>query len=229
MMFTLPAFIAYFILLMLIPLWAQSKVKSAYKKYSKVANSTGMSGAEVAREILNRNGLSDIPIQEIGGQLSDHYDPRKKVVHLSSDIYHGKSLAGTAVAAHEVGHAIQDQHDYAPLRFRHSLVPVANLGSNMAWIFILAGIFLQMTGAMLIGIIFFAAAVLFQLVTLPVEFNASSRAMDQVVSLGIIRNDEERKTRKVLNAAAMTYVAAAVVAMMELLRFVLMFVGMNDD
>lgn len=228
-MFSMPAIIVYFIILIAVPMWAQSKVKKTYKKYSKVSNSTGISGAEVARRILDHNGLFDVSIQEVQGELSDHYDPRKKVVNLSTGIHNGHSLAGTAVAAHEVGHAIQDSQDYAPLRFRHSLVPAANLGSNMAWIFIIGGMLLQMTGAMLIGIIFFAAAVLFQLVTLPVEFNASSRAMDQVVDLGIIRNEEERKTRKVLNAAAMTYVAAAIVAMMELLRFVLMFVGMNDE
>lgn len=205
------------------------KVRSAYKTYSQVASSSGMTGAEVARRILDANGLYDVTIEEVQGTLTDHYDPRTKTVRLSSDIYHGYSVAGTAVAAHEVGHAIQDAEGYAFLRFRHALVPAANLGSNLSFFIILAGIIFQSANLLLLGIIFMAAAVLFQIVTLPVEFNASSRAMEQVVSLGIIRNDEERNTRKVLDAAALTYVAAAIVAVIELLRFVLIFIGMNND
>lgn len=222
-------FLIYFIVLLIIPLWAQMKVRSAYKTYSQVPSSSGMTGAEVARKILDANGLYDVTIEEVHGTLTDHYDPRTKTVRLSSDIYHGYSVAGTAVAAHEVGHAIQDAEGYAFLRFRHALVPVANLGSNLSFFIILAGIIFQSANLLLLGIIFMAAAVLFQIVTLPVEFNASSRAMEQVVSLGIIRNDEERNTRKVLDAAALTYVAAAIVAVIELLRFILIFVGMNND
>ncbi|TCP31623.1 hypothetical protein EV207_102113 [Scopulibacillus darangshiensis] len=222
-------YIIYFLILMAVPIWAQSRVKKAYAKYSEVANSTGLTGAQVARRILDENGLYNIDIQEVGGTLSDHYDPRGKVVRLSSGIYHGDSIAGTAVAAHEVGHAIQDANDYSPLRIRHAMVPVANIGSNFSYILILAGFFLHMANLTLIGVIFFAAAVLFQLVTLPVEFNASSRALDQIVNLGIVQNNEEKRARKVLNAAALTYVAAALVAVMELLRFVLMFVGINND
>ena len=205
------------------------KVRSAYKTYSQVASSSGMTGAEVARRILDANGLYDVTIEEVQGTLTDHYHQRTKTVRLSSDIYHGYSVAGTAVAAHEVGHAIQDAEGYAFLRFRHALVPAANLGSNLSFFIILAGIIFQSANLLLLGIIFMAAAVLFQIVTLPVEFNASSRAMEQVVSLGIIRNDEERNTRKVLDAAALTYVAAAIVAVIELLRFVLIFIGMNND
>lgn len=205
------------------------KVRSAYKTYSQVASTSGMTGAEVARRILDANGLYDVTIEEVQGTLTDHYDPRTKTVRLSSDIYHGNSVAGTAVAAHEVGHAIQDAEGYAFLRFRHALVPAANLGSNLSFFIILAGIIFQSANLLLLGIIFMAAAVLFQIVTLPVEFNASSRAMEQIVSLGIIRNDEERSTRKVLDAAALTYVAAAIVAVIELLRFVLIFIGMNND
>ncbi|WP_096188650.1 zinc metallopeptidase [Evansella halocellulosilytica] len=223
------AFILYIAILMLIPLWAQSKVKSTYKKYSQVRASSGMTGAEVARKILNDNGLYDVHVEPVKGKLTDHYDPRKKVVRLSESNYYGNSVAGAAVAAHEVGHAIQDEEGYAFLRFRHALVPVANFGSNISFFFILAGIFLQMTGMLLAGIIFMSAAVLFQLVTLPVEFNASNRAMEQVVSVGVIRNDEERETKKVLNAAALTYVAAALVAVAELVRFILMYVAMNND
>ncbi|MCA0172061.1 zinc metallopeptidase [Bacillus sp. RAR_GA_16] len=222
-------FLIYFVLLLIIPLWAQGRVKSAYKKYSKVPNSSGMTGAQVARKILDENGLYSVGVEEVRGHLSDHYDPRSKTVRLSSGNFHGNSVAGAAIAAHEVGHAIQDEQDYAPLRFRHTLVPVANLGSNFSYFIILAGILMASSNFILLGIIFMSAAVLFQLVTLPVEFNASNRAMEQVVSTGVIRNDEERETKKVLNAAALTYVAAAVVALLELMRFVFIFIGMNDD
>lgn len=219
----------YFILIILIPIWAQMKVKSAYKKYSKVASSSQMSGREVARRILDSNGLYDVSVEETRGVLSDHYDPRSKVVRLSSDNYHGHSVAAAAIAAHEVGHAIQDQEEYSFLRFRSALVPVASFGSNASWIFILIGMFTQLSGMLLLGIILMAAGVLFQFVTLPVEFNASNRAMDQVVSLGIIRNEEERETKKVLDAAALTYVAAAAVAILELVRLVLIYTGMSRD
>ncbi|MBQ6447320.1 MULTISPECIES: zinc metallopeptidase [Niallia] len=219
----------YFILIILIPIWAQMKVKSAYKKYSKVASSSQMSGREVARRVLDSNGLYDVSVEETRGVLSDHYDPRSKVVRLSTENYHGHSVAAAAIAAHEVGHAIQDQQEYSFLRFRSALVPVANFGSNASWIFIMIGIFARLDGMLLLGIILMAAGVLFQFVTLPVEFNASNRAMDQVVSLGIIRNDEERETKKVLNAAALTYVAAAAVAVLELVRLLLIYTGMSRD
>jgi uncharacterized protein len=219
----------YFILIILIPIWAQMKVKSAYKKYSKVASSSQMSGREVARRILDSNGLYDVSVEETRGVLSDHYDPRSKVVRLSTDNYHGHSVAAAAIAAHEVGHAMQDQEEYSFLRFRSALVPVASFGSNASWIFILIGMFTQLSGMILLGIILMAAGVLFQFVTLPVEFNASNRAMDQVVSLGIIRNEEERETKKVLDAAALTYVAAAAVAVLELVRLILIYTGMSRD
>ncbi|WP_077618580.1 zinc metallopeptidase [Bacillus sinesaloumensis] len=219
--------LVYFALIIIIPIYAQIKVKSAYKKYSQIPSSSGMSGAEVARRILDQNGLYDVRIEETPGVLSDHYDPRSKVVRLSTENYYGNSVAGAAVAAHEVGHAIQDQQNYAFLRFRHALVPVANIGSNFSWILIIAGMIFTIPSLMLYGIIFMAAAVLFQLVTLPVEFNASSRAMNEIVSAGVIRNDEERETKKVLNAAALTYVAAAAVAVLELLRLILMYTGMT--
>ncbi|WP_209122614.1 zinc metallopeptidase [Alkalihalobacillus sp. BA299] len=225
----LGAFIVYFAIILIIPLWAQRKVKSAYKKYSQIGASSGMTGAQVARKILDDNGLYDVSVEPVRGELTDHYDPRAKAVRLSEKNYYGNSVAGAAVAAHEVGHAIQDAEEYAFLRFRHALVPVANFGSNTSFIILIAGFIMGMSGLVLLGIIFMAAAVLFQLVTLPVEFNASSRAMHQMVSTGIIRNNEERETRKVLDAAALTYVAAALVAVMELLRFVLMYIGMNND
>lgn len=224
-------FLLYFAIIILVPLFAQMKVKSAYKKYSKVPASSRMSGADAARRILDSNGLYHVTVEETRGVLSDHYDPRSKTVRLSSDNYHGHSVAGVAIAAHEVGHAIQDQQNYSPLRLRHTLVPVANIGSNFSWILIIIGMIAGMSNFVLLGIVFMAAAVVFQLVTLPVEFNASSRAMNQVVTLGVIRNDEERETKKVLNAAALTYVAAALVAVLELLRLVLIYTGMtrSDD
>ena len=222
-------YLLYFAIIILIPLWAQARVKGTFAKYSRVPSSRGYRGAEVAREILNANGLHDVRIEEGRGFLSDHYDPRSKTVNLSPEIYHGHSIASAAVAAHECGHAIQDAQGYAFLRFRHALVPVANIGSNFSWILIMIGIFAQLSGMLLLGIIFMAVAVLFQVVTLPVEFNASSRALDQVASLGLVGSSEQRETKKVLNAAALTYVAAAAVAVLELLRLLLIFTGMNRN
>lgn len=218
----------YFGILLILPMIAQSKVKSTYKKYSEITTSSKKSGAEVAREILNDNGLYDVSIEEVQGTLTDHYDPRSKVVRLSTDNFHGDSMAASAVAAHEVGHALQDAEEYAFLKFRTALVPLASFGSNSAMFIIIAGILFSMNNLIGLGVIFMAFAVLFQLVTLPVEFNASSRAMNQLVASGIIVNEEERDTKKVLNAAALTYVAAALVAVAELMRFLLIFLSNRD-
>ncbi|QKY69191.1 zinc metallopeptidase [Lentibacillus sp. CBA3610] len=223
----LGGYLIYIALLMIIPLWAQSKVKNTYKKYSKKPTSSSMTGADVARKILNDNGIYDVQVQETKGFLSDHYNPKKKTVNLSSGNFHGQSMASSAIAAHEVGHAIQDAEDYAFLRFRSSLAPIAATGSNMAIFLIIAGMIFSQ-GLLLLGIIFFSAAVLFQLVTLPVEFDASNRAMAQMVSTGVIRNNEERETKKVLNAAALTYVAAALVAVAELVRFILIYAASSE-
>ena len=222
-------FIIYFLIVLIIPIYAQFKVKSTFNKYAKVSSTSGMSGAEVARKILNDNGLFNVAVEETRGYLSDHYDPRAKVVRLSSANYHGNTVAGTAVAAHEVGHAIQDAKDYGFLRFRHSLVPVANFSSNFSWIFILIGIISQASGMLLVGILLLALGVLFQVVTLPVEFNASSRALTQLTTSGIINSNENVYAKRVLNAAALTYVAAAAVAVIELLRLVLIYTGMQND
>lgn len=225
----LGGYLVYIALLLIVPLWAQSKVKSTYKKYSKIATSSQMTGAQVARKVLDDNGLYDVRIEETKGKLSDHYDPRKRVVRLSSENFHGHSQAAAAIAAHEVGHAIQHAEKYAFLQFRTSLFPLANTGSNFSFILIIAGILLSSANLILAGIVFMSFAVLFQLVTLPVEFDASNRAMAQMVSSGVIRNDEERSTKKVLNAAAMTYVAAALVAVAELIRFILMFFMASEE
>lgn len=220
-------FLLYLGLIIILPLYAQFKVKNTYNKYSKIRSTSGMTGAEVARRILDENGLHNVKVVQSEGFLSDHYNPMTKTVALSPHNYQDASVAGTAVAAHEVGHAIQDKEAYAFLRFRHSLVPVANITTNASWIFIMAGIFFSNT-FLGIGILMMAVGVLFQIVTLPVEFNASSRAMDQIVSLGVINNSEERDAKKVLNAAAMTYVAAAAVAVLELVRLILIFTGRDD-
>ena len=211
----------FFILPIILVAWAQMRVRSAFNKYSQVASAARLSGAETARRILRQQGIYDVSVEETSGMLSDHYDPRAKAVRLSSDNFHGHHLAGLAVAAHEVGHAIQHARGYVPLNLRHAILPVANLGSTLGFPLILAGMFFGAAGLMDLGIMFFAGAVLFQIVTLPVEFNASSRAM-AILSQGYLAGDEVRSARRVLNAAAMTYVAAAATAVLNLLSLLLM-------
>lgn len=222
-------YIIYFIIIMLLPLYAQMKVKRTYNKFAEVPAQRGMTGAQVARMILDQHGLMDVRVVPTQGYLADHYNPATKTVALSEDNYYNSSIAGTAVAAHEVGHAIQHAEAYSMLTLRSKLVPAANISSNMSWIFVMIGIFASSTGFLLLGIALLAAGVVFQVVTLPVEFDASKRAMNEVVALGIINNDEEPAARKVLNAAAMTYVAAAAVAVMELARLILVYIGMRSE
>lgn len=214
---------------MLLPLYAQMKVKGTYKKFAKQRTMKGQTGAEVARTILDANGLYDVRVVPTQGVLSDHYNPATKTVALSESNFYEASVAGAAVAAHEVGHAIQHKEAYSMLTLRSKLVPVANISSNMSWIFVMIGIFASSTNFLLLGIVLLAAGVVFQLVTLPVEFDASKRALVQMNSLGIITNEEERPARKVLSAAALTYVAAAAVAVLELLRLILIFTNMRGD
>ncbi|WP_100407231.1 zinc metallopeptidase [Bacillus solitudinis] len=221
--------LVYFALIIAVPIFIQMYLKKTYAKYLKVGASSGMTGAQAARKVLDENGLYNINIEAVKGKLSDHYDPRAKAVRLSEDNYYGTSISSISVATHEVGHAIQDAEEYAFLRFRHALVPVASFGSNFSFIFIIAGMLMQWSGALLLGIILMGGAVAFQFITLPVEFDASNRARAAMVSSGLIRNDEESGVKRVLNAAALTYVAATVVAVLELLRFVLMYLGMNSD
>lgn len=212
---------------MVLPLWAQHKVKSNYEKYSQVRSTSGKTGQEVAIEILHANGIYGVDVVEGKGFLTDHYDPRKKVLVLSPANFSRPSVAGTAIAAHEVGHAIQHAEGYFFLRFRTSLVPLANVGSSVGYLAVFAGIILTTmqstlgSTALWIGIAFMSLAVLFSIVTLPVEFNASSRAMKQIKSLDIVNEKEHRHAKKVLTAAAMTYVAATAVALAELARFIL--------
>ena len=206
----------------LLTIYAQFKISSTYSKYSQVRSERGYTGAQTARMILDRNGLHDVQVEMTHGRLSDHYDPRGKVVRLSEDVYRGTSLASVAVAAHETGHAVQDDKEYYPMRLRASLVPVANFGSQLGPILIFVALLMPKLDWLLqIGIVAFAAAVLFQVVTLPVEFNASNRAMSLLESEGVLGRDEVGGARKVLSAAALTYVAAALVAVLELVRLLL--------
>ena len=222
--------------MMMIPVFLLSafssfKVKSSFNKYSKVYLRSGMSGAQVARRILDRNGLSHINVVETGGFLSDHYDPIKKVVRLSPDVYRGQTVAAVGVAAHETGHAIQHKESYQPLILRNMIVPVASIGSNFAWIIIFAGFLLGALGLVKIGIALFSIVVVFQVLTLPVEFNASSRAKKILAAEGYVSPTELQGVNSVLSAAAMTYVAAATSAIMTLLYFLLRagILGGNDD
>lgn len=196
--------------------YAQMKISSTFNKYLKVSSNTGMSGAQVAKEILDKNGLNHIRVEHVRGNLTDHYDPRSKVVRLSDNVYRGSSIAAVSVAAHEVGHAIQHAEGYYPLIIRDNIAPIANLGSRMVWIFIILG-FLVSPFLIDVGIALFLAAVLFQIVTLPVEFNASRRALVQLED-GIASTEMIKPAKKVLSAAALTYVAATLVAVAELLR-----------
>ena len=201
-------------------MYAQSKVKSTFMKYLKVGTKKGYRGYEVARAILDNNGLRDVPIEMSRGHLSDHYDPRKRVLRLSREVYEGTSIASVSVAAHEVGHAIQHADGYSPLTIRNAIFPVARFGSSAAWFFIIAGFFIH-PDLFDIGILLFGAAVLFQVVTLPVEFNASSRAIELLGSNGFIVSEEQRPAKRVLNAAALTYVAAMAAAVSQLIRLLL--------
>jgi len=208
---------------LLLTLYAQYKVRTTYTKYSQVLANNGLSGREVAEEILMNNNLKNIKIEPIEGVLTDHYDPRVKKLGLSQEIYYGKSLAAQGIVAHEIGHALQDAVGYFPLALRNNLVPVVNFGSRLAVPLFLFGFLFSIPNLMTIGIIAFSLAVFFQVVTLPVEFNASQRAVDLLVKGNIVTNQEEiNSVREVLNAAALTYIAAAAVAILQLLRLVLL-------
>jgi Zn-dependent membrane protease YugP len=216
---------------LLLSVFASIKVKSTFSKYSRVASASGMTGAEVATQILRRNGLTNVAVTETGGFLSDHYDPLKKVVRLSPDVYRSNSISAIGVAAHETGHAVQHAKAYSPLVLRNMMVPVANIGSSLSWIIIIAGFIFGAMGLVKAGIVLFSVVVFFQLVTLPVEFNASSRAKEMLASYGLISQTELVGVRKVLSAAAMTYVAAAASSVVTLLYFLIRagLLGGRDD
>lgn len=213
-----------------ISLIAFAKVKGTYAKYSKVRSRSGMTGAQAADRILKSAGLYEVRIEHIAGSLTDHYDPRTKVLRLSDSVYGSASVAAIGVAAHECGHAIQDDRSYAPLRIRNTLVPAANIGTQAAWPIILVGLFLGSSSFLInLGILLFSLGVLFQIVTLPVEFDASARAIRILGDSGILYEEEVKQTRKVLSAAAMTYVAAAAASILSLLRLLILFGGRDRD
>lgn len=199
-------------------MWAQIKVNSTFTKYSKVSSRRGITGADAARMILDRNGLSNVKIERVSGNLSDHYDPRTNVVRLSDSVYGSDSVAAIGVAAHECGHAVQHATGYGPIKLRMAIIPATQIGSTLSLPLLLLGLFLGMTGLAYIGVAFFALSTFFQLVTLPVEFNASSRALETIEGYGTLDDGELKGARKVLSAAAMTYVAALAVSLLNLLR-----------
>lgn len=220
LMFMLPAFI-----LMLV---VQFYVSSAYRRWSKVATSSRMTGAQAAQHLINRGALYHVRIEPVRGKLTDHYDPRSKVLRLSEGVYNQPSIAAVAIAAHELGHALQDKEDYFPLRLRAALVPAVNIGSYLGWILIFIGMFLQVTGIAWLGVAIFALGAVFALATIPVELNASKRAKQLLVTAGIISGQEEmRGVNNVLNAAALTYVAALITAILQLLYWVSLVFGMG--
>jgi len=215
----------------IIAAWAQHKVTATFDRFYRVGSLSGITAAQAARQILNRQGLDHIRVEQVPGKLSDHYDPQAKALRLSQQVYHSSSLAAIGVAAHEAGHAIQHDEGYAPLAIRSSLVPVAQFGSSAAWILLLAGLILGLPPLARFGVYAFSAVVLFQLVTLPVEFNASSRALALLEGGGYLTREEIPQTKKVLDAAALTYVAAALMGILQLVRLLIIsgMLGRNDE
>lgn len=222
LIYMIPAFI-----LMAITSWY---VKSSYSKWSQVRARSGLTGADAARRLISSAGLYNVQLEGVPGEMTDHYDPTNKVLRLSQGVANRPSVAALAIAAHELGHAMQDAEDYFPLRLRGALVPAVNIGSNLGWILIMAGLFLNFTGLAWIGVIIFSAGAVFALATLPVEFDASARAKRLLTDAGIIVGEEEQRgVNAVLNAAALTYVAALVTAVMQLLYFVSLVGGRSRD
>ncbi len=225
--------ITYIILVLpavIFSLWASAKVNGTYRKYKNLGTSSGMTGAQAARLILDRNGLRNVRIMKIDGQLTDHYDPRNRTISLSQDIHDGSSAVAVGIAAHEVGHAIQHAESYTPLKIRNAIIPVTSIGSQLSIPLVLLGLFLSRVSQDFIllaygGIALFGLVVVFQLLTLPTEFNASSRALAKIGEYGILREDETKPVKKVLSAAAITYVAALAVSLVQLLRLLLIVSG----
>lgn len=222
----------YFLLIipsLLLGLWAQARVRSNMGKYSKVANIRGLTGAQTARQILDSQGLYEVPVEESTGWLSDHYHPGQRALRLSRDVFHGRSVAAAGIAAHEAGHAVQHQQGYGPLRLRSAAVPAANFGGWLGPGICFLGAIMQTPELLGIGVVLFALTTIFTLITLPVEFNASKRARQLLVGHGILYADEMEGVNKVLNAAALTYVAAAVSSVVTLAYYAFMFLGLSRD
>lgn len=225
-MFYDPTYLCFMLPGMLLVMLSSWYVNSAYRKWSQIRTRSGLTGAEAARRLIYNGGLSGVQIQGIGGQLTDNYDPRSKVLNLSQGVANSPSVAAVAIAAHELGHAMQDHEGYFPLRFRAALVPMVNIGSWLGWIMILAGLFLRITNLAWLGVLFFSGGAVFALATLPVEFNASARAKRLLAETGIISGEDEQSgVNNVLNAAALTYVAGLAAAILQLLYFVTLVGG----
>lgn len=215
------------ILAMLFAGWAQINVKTTFSKYSRVSNAAGMTGFDAARKILDANGLYNIRIEQIAGELTDHYDPKAGVIRLSSGVYGSTSAAAIGVASHEAGHAVQHAVGYFPIKVRTAIIPICNIGSTLAWPLILLGIILSFPDLAMVGVAFFSLATVFQLVTLPCEFNASARAMEALRNDGRLNSSDLAAASKTLRAAALTYVAALAVSLLNLLRIIAMVNGNN--
>ena len=214
---------------LLLAMYAQAKVSSTYNRYKKITSHSGYTGAQFARKMLNDNGLYDVTITQISGRMSDHYDPRANQVRLSAEVYNGTSIASLGIAAHEVGHAVQHATNYFPLTVRNLVVPVTNFSSSIYMLFIFIGIIMNSFSMIQFGIMLFAVIVIFQVITLPVEFNASRRAIATLGGDGVLDAEELSGAKRVLGAAAMTYVAAMVTAVLQLLQLLMVFGGQNDD
>ena len=204
----------------IISFWAQTKVNSTYNKYSQVRTIKGYTGQQVARMMLDDSGLSDVRIEVINSKLGDHYDPSSRILRLSPDVYAGGTISSAGIAAHEVGHALQHKERYKPLTIRNSIVPIVNISSSASWILFFIGLLLGFKGLTTLGIVLFSAVIVFQLITLPVEFDASTRALNILKSRGILYGDETKSAQKVLDAAVMTYVAATLMAVSQLIRLI---------
>jgi uncharacterized protein len=223
-----PTYLMYMLPAFILMMAVQAYVNSAYKKWSRVQARSSLTGAQAAERLIQRRGLYQVRVEGVAGRLSDHYDPRSKVLRLSQGVYQGNSVASLAIAAHELGHAMQDQDGYFPLRLRAALVPAVNIGSYLGWILIIIGMLLRMTELAWLGVIVFSLGAVFALATIPVEMNASARAKRLLFESGlIVGEDEQRGVNNVLNAAALTYVAALITAVLQLLYFVSMVVGMG--
>jgi uncharacterized protein len=229
-----PMYFVFMIPGLLLMLWAQSRVRGSYNKFSKVRNAVNMTGAQVARRVLDANGLYDVPVEATRGELSDHYDPRNRTLYLSEGVYGKPSIAAMGIAAHEAGHAIQHARAYAPLQFRTAIVPAVSFGSTIGIFVLIAGLFLQMTGLAWAGVALFALSTVFALITLPVEFDASRRAKEALSNLGLTdgglqRGEETSGVATVLNSAAWTYVAGFASSLLSLLYYVMLISGMSRD
>jgi Zn-dependent membrane protease YugP len=222
-----PLYLLFMIPGLILMLWAQSRVKNTYAKYGKTPNYLGVTGAQAARQVLDANGLYNVPIEQTPGELTDHYDPRTKVLRLSAGVYNQPSVAAIGVASHEAGHAVQDAQGYAPLRFRTAIVPAVSIGSNLGFILLFAGIIIGLTELAWLGVALFGLGTLFALVTLPVEFDASQRAKATLTNLGLATREDSEGVAKMLNAAAWTYIASFATAVLQLLYYVMLVTGMS--